>query len=78
MSSQLTSNLEPEILAILEAFRIFSSAFQYRLIMESNSMNAISWVNSMNPSHWKILFYLNEIKALASSVQANFVMWGGK
>lgn len=31
-----------EVLAILEAFRIYSSLFKDRLIMESDSSNAIS------------------------------------
>ena len=35
---------EAEVLAILEALKIFSRSFKGRLIVESDSSNGISWV----------------------------------
>ena len=38
---------EAEVLAILEALRIFSSTFKESLIVESDSSNAIRWVSKV-------------------------------
>lgn len=35
--------------------------------MESNSFNDFSWVSRRGPKPWKLQFYHNEIKKLASS-----------
>lgn len=43
-----------EVKAILEALRIFSHSFQESLIVESDSLNAISWVSSSNKGLLKI------------------------
>ena len=40
--------------------------------MESDSLNAISWVSSSAVIPWRFQFYLNEIRALASSIQVKF------
>ena len=64
---------EAEVLAILEVVRIFaSSSFNSRLEVESDSLNAISWVSSSAVIPWRFQFYLNEIRALASSIQVKF------
>lgn len=54
---------EAEILAILEALRIYHRPFQYPLVVESDSMNAVYWARSFK-GPWKMQFYLNEIKVL--------------
>lgn len=54
--------------------RIFSGAIHEHLIMERDSLNAISWVNSSVLSLWKMHIYFDEIKSLASSVWWFFVM----
>lgn len=46
---------EAEVLAILEAPRIFSRSL--RLIVLSDSYNAISWVNSSASKPWKLHFH---------------------
>ena len=37
---------EVKVLAILEALRIFSGFFKWKLMVESNSLNAITWVST--------------------------------
>lgn len=37
---------ETEVLAILEALLLFFSSFHVRVIVESDSSNAISWISS--------------------------------
>lgn len=44
---------EGEALAILEALRIYSSSFHVSLLMESDSLNAISWVLQDDSIPWK-------------------------
>ena len=64
---------EAEVLAILEAVRIFaSSSFNSRLEMENDSLNAISWVSSSAVITWRFQFYLNEIRALTSLIRVKF------
>ena len=48
---------EVEVLAILEALRIFSRSFMGSLIVESDSSNAFSWVTSSAVNPWKIQFF---------------------
>lgn len=62
---------EAKVLAILEALRIFNTSYQHRLIVESDSFNVISWVNSSSDP-WKKLLYFNEIHNLASLSQTLF------
>lgn len=38
---------EMEMMAILEALRIFSPSFQDKLVAKSDSINAISWASSL-------------------------------
>lgn len=60
-------------MAILEALRIFLP-FDDKLVMESNSTNAISrnffFPSVMGP--WKYHFHLSEIKLLFSSIWVEF------
>lgn len=63
---------EAEVLAILEALRIFSRSFQRRLVVESDSLNAISWVGINISKPWKVQFTFNGIKDLASNIGATF------
>lgn len=42
--TRIKDSNEAEVLAILEALRIFPHHFQAIIIVESNSSNAISWV----------------------------------
>ena len=64
---------EVDVLAILEAIRIFSSAsFQSSFVVQSDSLNAISWVSSSTTFPWKSQFYMNEIRALLSLIQVGF------
>lgn len=51
---------EAEILAILEAIRLFNVSFWQPLIMESDSLNTISWVSNVAKGRWKFYFSLNE------------------
>ena len=45
-------------------------------MVESDSLNAISWVSSSAMFPWKSQFYLNEIRALSSSIQVSFIHVG--
>lgn len=56
-------------MAILEAIWIYASAFQDKLIVESNSCNAISCMNLDEGGPWKFKFYVNKLKALSSSIR---------
>lgn len=60
-----------EVLAILDALSPYSGIFLEQFIVESESLNAISWVNSREESPWKLKFIFNEIKSL-SSIQVAF------
>lgn len=51
---------EAEILAILEAIRLFNVSFWQPLIMECDSLNAISWVSNVAKGRWKFYLALNE------------------
>ena len=65
---------EAEVLAILEALKIFSCSFKGRLIVESDSSNGISWVMRLVVKPWKFQPFLNEIQELASSLSVVFLM----
>lgn len=54
---------EVQVLAILKALRILSSAFHDKL-NHAKKLNAILWENSILPSPWK---FQNEIEVLSSS-----------
>ena len=49
-----------------------SSSFTSRVVVESDFLNAISWVSSLILFPWRFQFYLNEIKALSSSIYMDF------
>lgn len=63
---------EAELLAILEGLRIFFPSFHGRLVVESSSLNAISWMSKSIPKPWSFQFVLNEIKFLVSQIQVEF------
>ena len=65
------SNKKAGILAILEALCSYSRRFLEDLIVESDSHDAISWVNSKK-GPWRFQFILNEIKSLPSSIPVTF------
>lgn len=62
---------EVEFLVILEALR-FLSSFNGKLVVESNSLNAIYWVSSLSKIHWRFHFYFNETMSLASLLDVIF------
>lgn len=55
---------EAEISAILEAFCIYCLSFQLSLIVESDSIYAVSWARTLI-GPWKMQFYFNEISVLS-------------
>lgn len=59
---------EADVLAILEAHCFFSSSFNGQLVVESDFMNAIAWVNSSSKLPWSFRFYFDEIAFLVSSL----------
>ena len=63
---------EAEILSILETLRLFSALFRQPLIVESDSLNAISWVSNAAKGLWKAYFCLDEIKFLSSELDVEF------
>lgn len=58
---------EAEVLAVLDAVRIFPS-FQDNLIMESGPFNAITSVSQEGTRPLKLQFCFNEIKAFISQL----------
>lgn len=46
-----------------------SSSFHSKLVVESDSLNVISWVSSPAVHPCRFQFYLNEIRCLSSSIQ---------
>lgn len=60
-----------EVLAILDALSPYSGIFLEQFIVESESLNAVSWVNSREENPWKSKFIFNEIKS-QSSIQVAF------
>ena len=62
---------EAEVMAVLEALRIYHTLFQHFLIVERDSARAISWVESLR-GPWKTQFLLNEIRHLISDTQVTF------
>ena len=62
---------EMEVLTILEAPCIYHSFYHHNLIMESDSINAISWVKSLR-GPWKMHFLFNEIGLFVSEMQLTF------
>ena len=63
---------EAEILAIHEALKLYKVSFNHPLIVESDSLNAISWVTNLAKGPWRFYFYLNEIKSLSSQLEVEF------
>lgn len=63
---------EAKVLTILEALHSYALWFYWRLIVESNSFNAISWMNTPANRPWKFFNYFQEIKLLSSSIQISF------
>lgn len=49
----------------VKALSVFPSSFHSRLVVESYSMNTISWVSSSFPKPWKSQLLFNEIKLLS-------------
>lgn len=56
---ELRDSNDVEVLAILDALRNYLGAYQEQLIVDSDSLHAISWVklNSSALSNWKSQFY---------------------
>lgn len=53
-----------DVLAILKGLQIFLADFHAKLVVESDSMNAIAWVSSPMVACWGCQFYFNEIKSV--------------
>lgn len=63
---------EAEIMAVLEALCIFSAFFPTKLIVESDSENAVRWVSHHGTNPWRFQFLSNEIKELSSPMEVVF------
>lgn len=63
---------EAEVVAMLEALRIFSGSFQGKLIVKSNSVNVMAWVSQHGANSWRLQFHLHEIKAFSSCLDVVF------
>lgn len=72
MQAAYIDSNEAEVIAIFEALRIFFSSFSTKLVVESDSMNTISWISSSKSTPWRFHFYFNEIKVLSSSISVKF------
>lgn len=63
---------ETEVLAMLEALRLYSRSFQENLIIESNSANAVMWTSHFVSRPWRVQFLFKEIKELSSILDMSF------
>ena len=63
----LKDSNEAEVLAILEARRIFHTSFHHYLIVEIDSTKAISWVKSLR-GPWKMQSLFIDISHLISDL----------
>lgn len=64
---------EAEVVAILEAFQIFSLvSFNENLVVESDSFNAIFWASSSAKFPRRFQFYVNENTLLSSMLRVKF------
>ena len=62
-----------EVVAILEAIQIYnSSSLQSKLVLESDSLNAMSWLTSVDKTPQRFQFCFKEIRALSLSIQVEF------
>ncbi|XVF45785.1 hypothetical protein PTKIN_Ptkin02bG0234500 [Pterospermum kingtungense] len=60
-----------ELLAIREAFLVFIASplvVDKKLIIESDSQNAVSWVNVPSSAPWRVFNFINHIEALKMQV----------
>ena len=66
-----------DVIAILEALKVFVQLFRVSSVVESDSANAIHWVSNLDGSPWKFHFLLSKIKALSSSGAVSFSFFIG-
>lgn len=64
-----------DILAILEALRIYQCSFQLSLRVERNSINAVSCARTFR-GPWKMQFYFHEIQGLTTGISFQHVSRG--
>lgn len=57
---------------ILEALRIFRQSFADKLVVESDLLNAISWISSHRNFPSRFQFYLKLVGSLSSLIQVEF------
>lgn len=60
------------MLAVLKTLWFFVRIFQDSLVVESNSLNMISWISPSTATPWRLQFYFSEIKYLSSLIQVEF------
>lgn len=48
------------------------TTYNGKVIVESDSRNAVSYVSSLETAPWTFQFHLNEIKSLSSLIQVEF------
>lgn len=63
---------EAEVVAILEALRMFVGVYNLKLVVKNDSPNAIGWVSTSNGGPWRFHFIVNESKFLSSMIQVEF------
>lgn len=61
-----------EVIAILEVLRLSMYSSYYKLIVESDLLNAISWVSFSVVFPWRFQFHLKEAKIFPFSIQVEF------
>ena len=72
MAKDLSGFNELEMLATMEILHIYSHGCRDRLIVESDSPSAISWMNLAYECPWKFFYHFEEIKWLSSSFKCVF------
>lgn len=63
---------EDKVLVILEALQLFSHHLLAKLIVESDSTNAVMWASHFNSRPRRFQFLFNEIIELSSSLDVCF------
>lgn len=64
---------EAELLTIRRVLTIGTSFGEVKLVVESDSSNAIKWARGVKRPPWRLITLLREIKELVSGQETSFV-----
>lgn len=68
-SMAIKNSNKAKVMAILKALRMLDDVYNVKLVMKSDSSNAIVWISTSSGDLWRFHFILKEIKFLFSMIQ---------